>query len=530
MAYRGYGMWEILDVLRRLYRRESKSAIRRASGLGRKTIRHYVEVVQGLGWSWEQEPTEELARQVLERLRPGVGPEVVGNSEQKLLEHRDRITEWLKGKPGERGLQLTKVHDLLERQGILVPYSSLHRFAVKRCEFGRVQRTLRMAEVEPGELAEVDFGRMGYLFDAETARRRVVHALIVTLVHSRHQYIHLTHSQKLEDLIEGLESAWEFFGGVVRRVVLDNLKAAVLKADSYEPLFQRSFAEYADYRGFVIDAARPAQPTDKPHVERAVPYVRESFFRGENFLGLVHAQQEAIRWCLTKAGTRRHGTTEKAPLRVFEQVEKACLKPLHYPRFDTPSWARCRVHPDHLIRFQRAGYTVPTAYIGREVDVRADSKLVRIYFRGELIKTHPRKPPGARSIDYADYPQEKSLYAMRDPRHMCQRAQVLGEQVLRFMTRLLEGEFPWAKLRQAQMLLRLGEKFGPARIDSACRRALAFDLINVHGVKRILEQGLDAERAAPTSKPQLLLFPARFLRPAGSFTSSPFRKENTDGD
>jgi transposase len=531
MAYREYGMWEILDVLRRFHRRESKSAIKRVTGRTRKTIRRYLSVACELGWSWEDEPTEELACQVLARLRPGAGADVRGASEEVLLQHQERIAEWLSGRPGERGLKLTKVHELLGRLDVHVPYSSLHRFAVKHCQFGGARLTVCMPEVEPGELVEVDFGRLGYLFDPERARRRLVHALIVTLVHSRHQYVHLTHTQKLPNLIDGLEAAWEFFGGCVRRVVIDNMKTAVVKSDRYEPVFQRTFAEYADYRGFVIDAARRAQATDKPHVERAVAYVRESFFRGESFLSLAHAQQEAIRWCLSKAGTRIHGTTKKVPLRVFEQVEQACLRPLDKPRFDTPSWAHCGVHPDHTVRFGQARYTVPTPYIGRQVDVRGDSKLVRIYFRGELIKTHPRKPPGGRSIDYHDYPPEKSAYAMRDPNRMCRLAQAFGDNVRAFMSRLLEGDFPWAKLRQAQMLLRLADKFGSVRIDSACRRALAFDLINVYGVKRILEQGLDTQQIPRAGSPQILLFPTRFLRPSGSFTHGlSTRKENTDGD
>ena len=121
-------------------------------------------------------------------------------------------------------------------------------------------------------------------------------------------------------MIAGIEDAWSFFGGCVRRVVVDNMKTAVTKADRYDPIFQRTFEDYAGYRGFTIDPAPPYMPTGKPVVERGVPYVRENFFRGETWIDLAHVQREAMRWCLQTAGTRIHGTTRERPLAVFENV------------------------------------------------------------------------------------------------------------------------------------------------------------------------------------------------------------------
>ena len=382
-----------------------------------------------------------------------------------------------------------------------------------------------MADVEPGELAEVDFGRLGLVPDPATARRRVLHALIVTLVYSRHQYVHVTTSQRIADLIDGLEDAWEYFGGVVARVVLDNLRAAVTKADRYDPIFQRTFEEYAAHRGFVIDAALPRHATGKPHVERQVQYVREGFFRGEDWHDVAHVQREAIRWSTELAGQRIHGSICEQPIVRFE-VEKTALLPLQAARFDPPTWARCKVHPDHHVQFERAIYSVPTRHVGKQVWVRGDRKLVRVFVDGELVKTHPRKPPGGRSTDYDDYPKELATYAMRDPQRLIQDGRRQGKHVGRFLERLLSGTFPWAHLRQAQRLLRLGNKYGRERLDAACRRALHFDLIHVGRVERIIESGFDGDKARNAPRGQLVLVPAaRFLRPATSFTHEAKKEE-----
>ena len=534
MVYREHGMWEVLEVLRRAHRGERQRAISRTTGRSRTTIRRYLKVAKKLGWQLGgEEPDEQLAARIQVRLRPGPSESSPSEPERLLESQRDQIRQWLSDDAeGGRPLKLTKVHDLLERHGIKVTYISLYRFAVKRCGFAEKPTTVRVADVAPGELAEIDFGRMGLIHDSLLERRRVLWALVVTLVHSRHQYVYLTFTQKLADVIGGLEDAWEFFGGVTVRAVVDNMRTAICKADRYDPIFNRVMEEYSRHRGFVIDPAPPVMPTGKPHVERQIPYVRESFFRGETFLGVDHAQRDAIRWCLGKAGLRIHGTTRKRPFEVFEAIEKPALKPIVAERFDPPRWGKVKIHPDHHIRFGCALYSAPTRYIGKEIDVRADSKLVRIYCHGELIKTHPVQEPGGRHTDYDDYPKEKTPYAMRNPDYMISLARGRGPNIGAFTTRLLEGDFPWSRLRQAQKLVRLVDKYGAQVLDLACRRALGFELINVHRVEQIVLRGLahdDDEFAIPRGK--VVQSSLRFLRQSDSFThSTTQQEEDPDGD
>ena len=247
----------------------------------------------------------------------------------------------------------------------------------------------------------------------------------------------------------------------------------------------------------MIDAALPRHPTGKPHVERGIQYVRENFFRGETWLDLAHVQREAVRWCREVAGLRVHGTTRHRPLAVFEATEQATLQPLTGPRFDPPIWKRCKAHPDHHVEFAGALYSVPTGVVGHRLWVRGDRALVRIYEAGLLLKTHPRQAAGGRHTDFADYPAHLAPYALRDPQRMTRDPQAQGPAIGTFVERLLAGPVPWARLRQVQKLLRLANRYGRTRVDTACQRALSFDLLNVHRVERIVQQDLARLPATP---------------------------------
>jgi hypothetical protein len=204
MAYQEHGMWEVLDVLRRVHRGQSRRSVERSTKRSRRAIRRYLRLAATLGWKpcGDEDPDEELAARVALRLKPGPKDAAPGETEKKLIEHKEQIQIWLKPDGGyKRGQRLTKIQRLLGRQGVEVAYGSLYRFAVRHLEFGKHKTTVRVADCEPGELAEVDFGRLGLIPDPSTGKRKLVHALVVTLVFSRHQYVHLTHRQQVHDLI-----------------------------------------------------------------------------------------------------------------------------------------------------------------------------------------------------------------------------------------------------------------------------------------------------------------------------------------
>jgi len=521
MAHKEYNVLEIVDVLRRYLAGDSIRLISRSKDMDRNTVRKYLRIGEENGFTVEFDgDLDEMAYRIFTAVHPEGGETQEIKRDAILLPHEQRIAEWLE----KEKLTLTKVHIKLTRMNVNVSYSGLWRFARERLGFGGAEVTVRMADSQPGEVAEVDFGRLGIIYDPESGRNRVLYALVVTLTFSRHQYVHTTHTQDLNSLINGIEEAWEFFNGVVRRVVLDNMRSAVVKSDRFEPIFQRTFLEYSRYRGFIIDATDVSSPKQKPKVERQVPYVRENFFKGEQFTDRDHAQREAEKWCLMTAGLRIHGTTRKRPRIVFEQQERQALLPLSGPRFDVPQWdPPHKVHPDHMIRVNNALYSVPTDYIGKEVDVRVDSKLVRIYHKEQLIKTHPVVPAGERSVDYEDYPKEKSAYAMRNCEYYIQKAREMGPYCAKFATSLLSGDFPWSKLRQAQKLIAMGKKYGRERVEKACHRAIGYSLSNVYRVEAIIKEdacslSLFDEQSIPEHPCKAL--PGRFARQANYFTHS----------
>ena len=191
---------------------------------------------------------------------------------------------------------MTRIQELLAARGCRISYSSLHRWIRRRNWQRRESGTVRMAEAAPRGVAELDFGRLGLIQDPETGRRRTVWALIVVLGYSRHSFVWPTFSQKLEDVIVGLEAAWAFFGGILKYLVIDNFPAAVAGADALHPRLTRGFLEYSQHRGFITDPARVRHPKDKPHAERGVQYVKERFFKGGEFRDLTHLREEAARW------------------------------------------------------------------------------------------------------------------------------------------------------------------------------------------------------------------------------------------
>lgn len=510
MAYREVSRMEYEEVVRRWQAGESQRAIARALGLARNTVAAYVRAAS-------MEPAPDGVATMLPRRQPGPNLEQPGPAVARLAPYEEQVARWLR----DERLKLTRIQELLGQQGLVVKYTTLRRF-VRQAGLAKAPKsTVRMAETAPGEVAEMDFGKLGTLIDATTGKRRTVWALVIVLASSRYSFVWPLLQQTLDETIGGLEAAWAFFSGVTRRLVLDNFPAAVAGTDPLAPRPTRGFLEYSQARGFVVDPARVARPQDKPKVERQIHYVQERFWKGGTFTDLADVRTQAERWCREVAGQRVHGTTRQVPRVVFEDQERAALLPWDGNPYDVPTWRELVVHPDHHVSFQYALYSAPstTCPPGTRLEVRGDRSLVKLYRRGELVKVHPRQGQGGRSTDPDDYPPERTAYALRAPDRLIRQAEVLGPSIGTFATRLLDGSLPWAKLRQGQKLIKLADRYTAERLDAACARALGFDLVDVRRVEKILVRALDREGTPtpPADERVQLMLPGRFARPGTAF-------------
>lgn len=474
---------EIREILRQIRAGESDRAIRRNMGVHRSTVRKYRE------WA-EAEGLLEGSLPPLEEVQARLGaafPETPPPQHVSSVEPYRAQVEQLR----REGARISAIHARLREQGFSGTYAAVQRF-VHRLEPAQVDVTVRV-ECAPGEEAQVDFGYAGYLLD-EVGQRRKAWMFVMTLSHSRHQYVEFVFDQRVPTWLELHRHAFEFFGGVPKRVVTDNLKAAIVRAswDGSDPQVQWAYRECAEHYGFLIAPCRPRTPQHKGKVERGVDYVRTNFLPGhrDQLIGVIN--REARQWCLTTAGMRKHGTTKQHPLVCFEQVECAALLPLPEAPYEWATWKQVRLQRDCYVAFDQAYYSAPFRYVGQRVLVRGSHHTVKIYTTTyELIATHSRAAqPGERVTLLDHLPPAKVKGLVWNAETALDHALSIGTATAATVQHILADRVV-DPLPKAKRLLALATPYGPERLEAACARALAFGDPAYLTVKRILQQGLE---------------------------------------
>lgn len=516
MGYREVTVLEIKEVLLQWLDGAGKKLIARRQSIDVKTVRRYVGVAEDSGLvraAGKAALTAELLATVVAALEQATG-RPHGDAWALCTEHRARIEQLL-----AQRLKLTKARKLLAREGVSIPYATLYRFAVSVLGFGRVAPSIPVLDCGPGEELQVDTGWMTLLVPDVFGRRRRLRAWIFTSVRSRYRFVYPSFTETTRDAIEACEAAWEFFGGVFKVLIPDNTKAIVDTANPLSPVIVAAFLDYMQARGFHVDTTRVRSPKDKARVERSVQPVRDDCFAGETLHSLGEARLHAHRWCVEDYGRRRHTRTQRLPLEHFEAEEKAVLRAAPTEPYDVPHWCSPLVARDGRVQVAKALYSVPghLGLIGKKLRARADSQLVRIYWGTELVKTHPRQPPGGHSTDPNDYPREKTAYAMRDVDFLRREAVKHGEAIGRFAGLLLDGPLPWTKMRRVYALLGLTKRYGDTRVEESCALALAAEMLDVHRLERMVKLGLP-KNPLPVAQPASnVIALARFLRPPSQY-------------
>jgi transposase len=515
VAFREVPVFEVREVLRLCLDGRSYRAIAGLVPPDRKTVTRVIETAVGLGLErtgGDGQLGDEFVGQVMAAIRQD-RPDCHGESWAGLIAVHDQLAKW----DQDGDVPARKMVELLARRGVVVPERTVNRYL--SVMFPKpVRSTVRVVDGDPGAELQVDFGELGSMFDEEAGKRRRVWALVFTAAYSRHTFVWLSFRQDLDTVIGGFEACWAFFGGVFKVVIPDNMATIVSRADALAPTLNQAFVEYAQSRGFVVDPARVRSPQDKPRVERTVAFVQGSFWAGEDFGCLAEAQVAAELWCRTRAGLREHGTTHLRPLEVFEAEEAPVLLAAPVEAYDLPTYARAKVHRDHHIQVGKALYSVPGDLIGRHVDVRADRRVVKVFFAGQLIKCHGRTKVGGRVTDPADLPAERTDYAMRDIKSQKAKAHRRGPSVGAFVDMVLAGPLPWTRMRQVYALFRAGDRFGDDRLDQACERAVDAECRDVKVVIGMIERALEAETTAADPVPNNVIV-GRFAREPGHFAA-----------
>jgi len=506
-------MNEHLEMIYQWHQGRSSRQIRDSLHISRKTMRKCLKRLRAAGLSRDRPlpPAEELSQLVASAAAPAVFSQP---AQERLRMHHQQLKEWL----GERDMTLTQMRRLLKADlQVEVSYMSLHRYV--RTHLAEAERPLTVRMHTPcGEQAQVDFGSAGRMRDPQSGRLRKAWAFIMVLSHSRHRFVRFVFGQDSDTWLDCHIRAFEFFQGCPRLVVLDNLKSGVLKPDVYDPTMNPAYAELERHCGFVADPAKVRAARHKGKVERQVPVVRQQLVAGCRYRDIEEASRRALQWCREEVGMREHGTTRRKPYEVFCQEEAQRLLALPAEPFERAQWKACTVHSDCHLVFNKSFYSAPRRYCGQQVWVRADAKLVRIYFQHRLVKCHLKAcRPGLWRTDRADYPPGKRSYLEQSPEHCRRRAAEMGPQAGRYVGRILQ-DHAMRNLRKAQGVLRLGERWGAEALDQACGRALSFGNLRFKSLEQILEKGLYKESApaAPRPAPQQ----NRFARPPQYFANA----------
>ena len=527
MAYRKITAMDIWEILRRHTAGQSISRIKKALGYDRKSIRKYITLAQKNPDVFNNKET--AIRYFTEHL-----PDLTGRPQKThtlLAGYQEELYALITDK--ENPLKSKHAFEVLtERHPELqdVSYSSFKRYAKSIYHELHPEKSTCRIETDPGHQIQIDYCKVGLLFDPVMKKRRVLYAFIGTLSYSRHKYVEFTFKQTQQSFVESHVKMFQFFGGVARTIIIDNLKAGVIKPDLYDPSLNRAYREMAEYYGCFIDPARVSKPKDKPIVERDVQTVRAQFRKmivTRPSLNLTEANMNIRTWFTDNYGRRKHGTTNVEPMKLFQDIEQSRLMPLPDEPFQPAQWKEATVHPDHYIQVNKKAYSVPHPYVGKKVMVKVTAKTVEIYYNDQLVKMHAIAPPHRyRQTDPADFPPNMQHAINRGlPRLLIEKAGGIGKNFQMLIRNVLEPH-AFLNLRRAQGLLSLVEKYEPERIEEAAHIAAFHDgAITPKHFQNILHRLQENHREGTPQLP-LSSETQTFIRSDNYYTQQHERKEH----
>jgi transposase len=482
MSNRRFEMVQYRHILVRMRLGESDRQIAAAGLMGRRTASKLRHKATQAGWldPSKELPSDQALFEVLQRPK-----RIQARAQSSLEPYRKTLEAW-----HTEGIQGTTIYQALQRTfGYTGSYSSVRRFLQGLS--GAASKVTTVLDFPPGDAAQVDFGQGPQIIDVHTGEVFKTWFFVMVLAWSRHQYAELVRDQSVETWLGCHRRAFEHFHGIPARVIIDNPKCAITKACYHDPQVQRAYADYAEGYGFLISPCPVADPQKKGRVESGVKYLKANFLPLRQFRSLADANRQLQDWVMGTAGNRIHGTTHVAPLSRFSETEQHLLRSLPDTPPECVRWAKAKLHGDCHIQFEKSRYSAPWKRVGQTLDVRASETTVRLYHHHELVATHPRATQvGQRKTVEEHLPPEYVAYKMRDPQWCLKQSKAIGPHCHALIERLFAHRV-LDRLRAAQGVVRLGQRYGHQRLEAACQRALYFENIQYRTVRVILEKGLD---------------------------------------
>jgi transposase len=382
------------------------------------------------------------------------------------------------------GLSAQRIYqDLVAGHGFTGAYDAVKRFVRRLAQ--KTEPPFRRMECEAGQELQVDFGQGAWV--VENGKRRKTHLFRCVLSHSRKGYSEVVWRQTSESFIRCLENAFRHFGGVTATVVIDNLKAGVIRADWFDPEVNPKLEEFARHYGTVILPTKPAMPRHKGKVEAGVKFAQNNAVKGRSFESLAAQNLFLTEWEKNVADTRIHGTTRQQVGKLFIEVEKSALRALPTMVFPVFEEAQRTVHRDGHVEFKRAYYSVPPEYVGRTVWVRQETRLLRIHnTRREQIALHALAEPGKFTTDPLHLHSRKRHVIERGVDHLLDRCRLIGPLTGTWAEAMHQARGPQS-LRVMLGLLQLAEKHPAGGLEKAAGVAIHHGAWRLRDLKRLLE-------------------------------------------
>jgi len=393
--------------------------------------------------------------------------------------HDETIRTFLK-----EGLSAQRIfQDLRSEKNFEGSYESVKRY-VRQLKTND-ELPFRRMEVLPGTECQIDYGMGAWIVDAN-GKRKKTNLFRATLSFSRKGYSDVSYTQETESFVRSIENACRSFGGVPERLVIDNLKAGVLKACVYDPDLNPKLRDFATHYGTCIMPSKVRTPRHKGKVERQVDYVQNNALKGRKFSSLAEQNEYLRTWEKQVADKRIHGTIRRQVEQMFME-EKPFLRPLPLDLFPAFQEGRRKVHRDGHIEVAKAYYSVPPEYNQREVWVRYDGRLVEVFTdKMEKITAHAQKEPGQRSTRHEHIPAEKISNPERGNEWMLQKAWVMGNAARAWAGAMLEKRGQ-PGTRVLNGLLSLRKKYSPNAINAGCAKALDAQAFTLKELRKHIE-------------------------------------------